>query len=498
MMKETNGVKAASHKALSLVDNLSSKEWLYIHKRMRSPFYTHFLFKGVSQHLNSNVNFPYEISVLYLDGHIGFPQEEWERLRSIVNEELELNKQFLLQLLNDSYVLNERIEMLSKRLEKLDFRIVSKNVLATYWIEYTTLMYQFGAYVLPPLFVEQDLEDQLRQYLSKEFKSDEVEKAFQILTTPMKSGVIQRQEENLLQLAIAKSNGEDIKKGLQKHIRNFAWIKNNKYDGVYYSEREIEERIENMLSGDPEEKYETYIKKINNATKQFDLYQDKLKGDEEAIALIDTLQESIYFRSWRTERYYRNAYFLRSFFAKTAEILGLPNENDLFFLTPDEIVASLNNEKIHDMQQIEKRKEGYICFADLQTTVIYSGQICDEFKKSINLFDKETGQEVRGQAAYLGKVSGVARVVTSISEFNKIQDGDILITNSTTPDFAPMLKKVRAIVAEEGGVLSHASVIARELHIPCIIGTKNATQVLKDGVMVEVDANNGIIRILNN
>ena len=77
------------------------------------------------------------------------------------------------------------------------------------------------------------------------------------------------------------------------------------------------------------------------------------------------------------------------------------------------------------------------------------------------------------------------------------QDGDILVTGMTRPEFVPLMKKASAIITDEGGLTCHAAIISRELNIPCIIGTKIATQVLQDGDMVEVDADKGIIRILN-
>ena len=67
----------------------------------------------------------------------------------------------------------------------------------------------------------------------------------------------------------------------------------------------------------------------------------------------------------------------------------------------------------------------------------------------------------------------------------------------TSPDYVPYLKKVAAIVTDEGGVNCHAAIVSREMNIPCIIGTKIATQVLKDDDRVEVDADNGIVKILN-
>ena len=68
----------------------------------------------------------------------------------------------------------------------------------------------------------------------------------------------------------------------------------------------------------------------------------------------------------------------------------------------------------------------------------------------------------------------------------------------TRPEFMPALKKAAAIITDEGGITCHAAIVARELKKPCIIGTKIATKVLKDGMMVEVDADKGVVKILNN
>lgn len=66
----------------------------------------------------------------------------------------------------------------------------------------------------------------------------------------------------------------------------------------------------------------------------------------------------------------------------------------------------------------------------------------------------------------------------------------------TSVDFVPIMKRASAFVTDEGGITSHASIVSREMNKPCIIGTKIATQVLKDGDLVEVDANNGVVKIL--
>ena len=75
--------------------------------------------------------------------------------------------------------------------------------------------------------------------------------------------------------------------------------------------------------------------------------------------------------------------------------------------------------------------------------------------------------------------------------------GDILVSIATDPDIVPAMKKAAAFITEQGGVTSHAAIVAREMKKPCVIGTKIATKVLKDGDLVEVDATRGIVKILN-
>jgi pyruvate, water dikinase len=77
-----------------------------------------------------------------------------------------------------------------------------------------------------------------------------------------------------------------------------------------------------------------------------------------------------------------------------------------------------------------------------------------------------------------------------------LKRGEILVSNMTHPDYIIGMRKSGAIVTDEGGISSHAAIISRELGIPCIIGTKIATKVFKDGDHVEVDANKGIVKVI--
>lgn len=109
----------------------------------------------------------------------------------------------------------------------------------------------------------------------------------------------------------------------------------------------------------------------------------------------------------------------------------------------------------------------------------------------------DAASEIKGRSAWPGCVQGTARVVLSHdgkdATFN---EGDILVSISSNPNLMPLIQKSAAIVTDEGGVTCHAAIIARELRKPCIIGTKHATSIVKDGDRIEVNADTGIVTIL--
>ena len=104
--------------------------------------------------------------------------------------------------------------------------------------------------------------------------------------------------------------------------------------------------------------------------------------------------------------------------------------------------------------------------------------------------------QVKGQTGCKGNARGIVRVVTNSAAFNDFKEGEILVAGMTRPEYVPLMEKAAAIVTDEGGITCHAAIISREMNKPCVIGTKTATKVLKDGDMVEVDADAGVVRIL--
>ena len=104
--------------------------------------------------------------------------------------------------------------------------------------------------------------------------------------------------------------------------------------------------------------------------------------------------------------------------------------------------------------------------------------------------------EIKGQASSPGVAEGVARIVASEDDLVKAVPGEVLVCRYVTPGWSPAVASAAALVCDGGGLLSHAAVLARELALPAVCATGNATTLLQDGDPVRVDGSNGFVYLL--
>lgn len=100
---------------------------------------------------------------------------------------------------------------------------------------------------------------------------------------------------------------------------------------------------------------------------------------------------------------------------------------------------------------------------------------------------------LRGLGGAPGLAGGPVRVLGTIDEAERLRDGDVLVTHMTSPDWTALMRRAAAIVTDSGGMTCHAAIVSRELGIPCVVGTSEATSVLRDGELVTVDATRGVV-----
>jgi len=189
-------------------------------------------------------------------------------------------------------------------------------------------------------------------------------------------------------------------------------------------------------------------------------------------------------------------YYARRIFVVIAQRIGL-DEIGTKMLLKEEIKDYLLDGKKVSMDEIERRRKLCACFVDSDNVEIYSGDEAREIDEELNGLKSGDGGELKGEVAYSGgKIIGVARIVENVKDVGKIKDGEILVSSRTYPDLVPAMKKAGAIIAEMGGLLSHAAIVSREMKTPCLVGVRGAVRRIKDGDEIEVDTDKGVVRVL--
>ena len=196
-----------------------------------------------------------------------------------------------------------------------------------------------------------------------------------------------------------------------------------------------------------------------------------------------------------------------NYLSKLLEILEKQfqvNSQDLLAYSKQEIKDLFVHKKV-GKARINARKKAYVFSYGIQTIALEGFQAANFIKNFLAGNEKRTNQ-IKGVVANPGKAVGEVKFINQgfddfaeiKKQINKMKQGDILVADTTSPELMFACKKAAAIITNQGGLMSHAAIVSRELSIPCVVGTKIATQVLKDGMEVEVDAENGVVKILNN
>lgn len=217
---------------------------------------------------------------------------------------------------------------------------------------------------------------------------------------------------------------------------------------------------------------------------------DFLEGDNLSSLLPLFTEARLY-----SENVYSNTEtFFRSVATAIANKTGYSAD---FFtcLTQEEFEKYILSQELPDTQILNDRFSCSALYFEKGERNILLGKDVELLEQKMLEIEKST-DVISGTSAFSGIVKGIVRIVPDPFKVEKFEEGDILVTGMTRPEFVPLMQKAGAIITDAGGVLCHAAISARELKKPCVVGTRISTKVLKNGDIVEVDADKGIIRKL--
>jgi phosphohistidine swiveling domain-containing protein len=185
------------------------------------------------------------------------------------------------------------------------------------------------------------------------------------------------------------------------------------------------------------------------------------------------------------------------FWKAAAEIAGVKDHDVFSLLDPDELGEVFNNPADFDRKKIEQRKYGCVFWVDQELKhFMFSTDPYFLENNGISINSTQDVSQLKGNIANKGVARGYARIINNLKDAHEFSDGNIVVSINTSPSLMPILIKCSGIVTDEGGIMCHAAIVSRELNKPCIIGTKVATKVIKNGDLIEIDANKGTVTIL--
>src|SRR3989338_1298834 len=342
------------------------------------------------------------------------------------------------------------------------------------------------------LGTDEIIEKMLRTEIGKLEKESEFTNIFSIATAPTHQSLINQAEIELLQIAI--QSPKDTRK-ISSYQKKYYWTKNNYITAQNLTVKYFTQEINNWLAS----------KKDLSATVRQPTNTPRLNKQKKAglfkkyhfSPLLKTLLKiSEDFTWWQDERKhatYLNIDMGTRILNAMAGRTGYDQETLKFMVIP-EVVEWFKRKNIVQQELFTRMKKSVMLVSRSGFKIITGKQVDLVKKIVVGKNGQDTVQDIRGLSASTGRAIGKVKVIGSAKEIDKVKSGDILVAVMTRPDYIAGMKKAAAIVTNEGGITCHAAIVSRELGIPCIIGTKIATQVFKDGDLVEVNANHGWVR----
>jgi phosphoenolpyruvate synthase/pyruvate phosphate dikinase len=257
---------------------------------------------------------------------------------------------------------------------------------------------------------------------------------------------------------------------------------------------------ESVSNKDVKEFFDLASKHFSYYSKTEFFYTDKLDMEKMVISVKEFDELKLEGRSYLNKIIFEEDGFVRKLISKISEQTGVQKQK-LSNYSIDEVLDLVDSNKEVPEEILESRSVFFV-----SKNISIFGEDSRNLVNSFLSPYREDSEVIKGTTAFGGKVIAKARVLipdyenfSTISKaVEEMEDGEILVAETTAPEIIQACKKASAIITNQGGMLSHAAIIARELKIPCIIGTnRDVVKNIKTGDKLEVDANNGIIRKIN-
>ncbi len=342
------------------------------------------------------------------------------------------------------------------------------------------------------------------KYLANLLKRDgvdvkKIDKIVEVLLTPEDLSFHQQNELELLKLYFSKKNIKASSVALKNFEKKWNWVDNSYYQIYYIGAGEWFARLKSYNKKKAKSIYDNLSYYKNRVIKNKADIINKYNLSKNYLNISQALSFSLW---WQDDRKAKS-WWAHSSFDKILDSLAVfyhVKKSDLLYYTAEEwLDLGLKGNKIGQIDL--KKRKGYFIFLikNANYQLIFGKKAKKFFNPILKQIDsQQNNKKIVGVVANRSnkKITGTVRVVFSPRQLKKIKPSEILVAPMTSPDYIHLMRQAKAVVTDIGGLMSHAAVVSRELGKICIIGTKIATKKLKNGDIIQIDANTGEIKII--
>ncbi len=365
-----------------------------------------------------------------------------------------------------------------------DFVKINSKFVSNLWLIY-----------LSDEIIDDIFKKELLKYLKQKKEESRMREYILVATTPLLKTAITKEHEELLEIATGKDKDTRSIK-IKIHWKKWLWFPcYNPCDKAYDISVYKKELKKYPVAIAKEE-----LKRIKNEhslhKKKFTAFISDIQSNKKLLKATKMINAVCFYREYRNDLRREGLYLIGSFYEAIGNLLRVSSK-EICYLTVLETRQSIIKEKLEVKREVIKRRiKEYALFGSTKYNILIDDErTINEITETLrNKIDKN--DVIQGQSACGGVGKGRVCVISHIDKLQKFQKGEVLVASMTAPDYVSAMKKAAAIITDEGGITCHAAIVSREYKIPCVVGTKIATQVLKDGDLVEVDAEKGIVKIL--
>lgn len=483
---------------------MRSGEWR-IKPSGQLPIFLRFIINSSFDHAIANkVGFKHHIvDRIYLNHMMYWPAKEYDAFEKEILTHLKRNDGWIEKYCTRELRKSEYLYRWGRTLEKIDWRKKSnkamEKILTALLQKYRELACSWYAQYATDVYYEDIIEEHLIKYIPA--SHHDFRKFVLIFTDPREMTDVAEERWKLMRLAKKfKENGEKLspgaKKDIEKHLVRFGYINRGLATSKPYTFRDITKRIAEAWQSK-----ETLDELIyySSPKKIVDEYQEALETVKPDTAFRKTITQArlhSYTRNRRVEAFFLGDYgasFMYNEIARRARF----NLRWIMDVSVPEMYGALHGKPLPSKIEMHRRMKNYAMVVRNADTKLITDPVQIKKLEKKYFVAVQHANVIQGRMACLGGIiRGHAKICMDKAEIGKVKRGDILVAQYTTPDFVPAMEKAAAIVADQGGLSSHAAIVSRELGVPCVIGTENGTRVIKDNDLLEVDARTGLVKIL--